>query len=259
MSIRFERVAFEVIGDAIRAHVTSLPSAIDAYLEDHILESNHYRILAGGQQAGFASIHGERLITQFALAETFRHRGQEAFAALRRMEQAQAAFVPTADEFFLAHALDEYRSLTKQAYFFTTSAQRRPQLAEIHGTLQPARHDDIPAIQQESGDFFGTAESIERFVAQGSLYRTLREEALVGFGLLVQTALQAQVASIGMYTIDRFRQQGIGTTTIRLLIEECERRGLRAVAGCWYYNHASKRTLERAGMYAPTRLLRIEF
>ena len=27
-------------------------------------------------------------------------------------------FVPTCDEFFLAHALDDYRQLTKQAYFF---------------------------------------------------------------------------------------------------------------------------------------------
>ncbi len=30
-------------------------------------------------------------------------------------------------------------------------------------------------------------------------------------------------------------------------------------AGCWYYNHRSKQTLERAGLYSPTRLLRISY
>jgi hypothetical protein len=52
---------------------------------------------------------------------------------------------------------------------------------------------------------------------------------------------------------------GVGTATIALLIAECRRLGLRPVAGCWYYNLASKRTLERAGMFAPTRLLKIDY
>ena len=34
------------------------------------------------------------------------------------------------------------------------------------------------------------------------------------------------------------------------------RRSLRPVAGCWYYNHRSRRTLQRAGMYSSTRLLK---
>ena len=55
-------------------------------------------------------------------------------------------------------------------------------------------------------------------------------------------------------SFERDREQ-----TIALLRRECERQGVRPIAGCWYYNHRSKRTLERAGMYAPTRLLKVEF
>ena len=58
-----------------------------------------------------------------------------------------------------------------------------------------------------------------------------------------------------MFTIEPFRNTGVGTTTIALLMAECSRRGLRPVAGCWYYNHGSKRTLERAAV-TQTRLLR---
>jgi GNAT superfamily N-acetyltransferase len=81
----------------------------------------------------------------------------------------------------------------------------------------------------------------------------------VGFGVLVPSTLQDAVASIGMFTIAAFRGQGVGMATISLLMDECHKRGIRPVAGCWYFNHGSKRTLERAGMVSRTRLLKIDF
>src|SRR5215211_3654614 len=120
MDSRFAPVTFAEIREATCQHLCALPSAIDSFLEDHILASNHYRIVVAGETAGFASIHEERLITQFALAEPYRRCGQELFRELRQMEQVRSAFVPTCDELFLAHALDDYQQLAKQAYFFAT-------------------------------------------------------------------------------------------------------------------------------------------
>src|SRR5687767_1161343 len=120
METHFAPVAFAEIREAIREHLRALPSAIDSFLEDHILASNHYRIVVAGEAAGFASIHEERLITQFAVSEPYRWHGQDLYRELRQMEQVRSAFVPTCDEFFLAHALDDYRRLAKQAYFFAT-------------------------------------------------------------------------------------------------------------------------------------------
>jgi RimJ/RimL family protein N-acetyltransferase len=91
------------------------------------------------------------------------------------------------------------------------------------------------------------------------VFVTLRDKEPVGFGILVESRLYEDVASIGMYTIERFRQTGVGTATIAMLIAECRRRSLRPVAGCWYYNHRSQRTLQRAGMYSSTRLLKIDY
>lgn len=51
----------------------------------------------------------------------------------------------------------------------------------------------------------------------------------------------------------------VGAATVALLIQQCSRRSMRAVAGCWYYNHSSRRTLERAGMITRTRLLKVEY
>jgi GNAT superfamily N-acetyltransferase len=256
MDRHFESVGFDEIQDDVRQHLAALPSAIDAFLEEHILTSNHYRIEVEGETAGFASIHGGSLITQFALDEPFRRYGQAVFAQLRRMEQVQAAFVPTCDEFFLAHALDDYRQLAKQAYFFAT-----PEVSDISAiselyVLRPAELNEADFIRQEAGDLF---DEVERRIGAGQLFVTLRESEPVGFGILERSSLYDDVASIGMHTIESFRRQGVGTVTIRLLISECRLRGLRPVAGCWYYNHLSKKTLERAGMSSATRLLKIDY
>ena len=256
METHFAPVAFAEIREATRQHLRMLPSAIDSFLEDHILASNHYRIVVAGETAGFASIHEERLITQFALAEPYRRCGQELFAELRRMEQVRAAFVPTCDEFFLAHALDDYRQLAKQAYFFAAPPGGGVAVATEPYSVRPAVMDDADFVRQESGDFF---EDLERHIAAGEVFVTLRGEEPVGFGILVESTLYEDVASIGMFTIERFRQTGVGTATIAMLIAECRRRALRPVAGCWYYNHRSRRTLQRAGMYSSTRLLKVDY
>jgi RimJ/RimL family protein N-acetyltransferase len=256
MEPRFEPVPFAEIAPNVRSHLAALPSAIDSFLEDHILASNHYRIVIEGVFAGFASIHGGSLITQFSLDVAHQRLGQSLFARLRRMEHVQDAFVPTSDEFYLAHALDDYRDLQKQAYFFRYPDESIAS-ARLNGfRLRLAAAGDVPFIRQESGDFF---DPVEKHLDARQLFVTSRGGEPVGFGLLVPSALYEDVASIGMFTIERHRQQGVGTATISLLIEECKRRGLRPVAGCWYYNHASKRTLERAGMVSPTRLLRINY
>jgi GNAT superfamily N-acetyltransferase len=250
---RFEAVTFAEIEEAVRRHLSALPSAIDSFLEDYIFASSHYRITVDGDPAGFASIHGGSLITQFALAEPFRRHGQQIFPRLRRLEQVTSAFVPTCDEFYLAHALDVYRQLAKQAYFF---AEGPDWPSPGSASLRPATSGDVALIREESGDFF---QAIDEGIAAGTLFVTERDGRPAGFGIMETSRLYPDVASIGMFTIERFRSQGVGTATIALLRAECHRRGIRPVAGCWYYNHASKRTLERAGMYSPTRLLRMEY
>lgn len=251
----FRQVALDEIRPDIRQHLTVLPSAIDSFLEDHILASTHYRIFIGDAPAGFASIHGGTLITQFALTAPYRHLGQPLFAHLRKLEQVQSAFVPTCDELYLSHALDDYRLLAKQAYFFAASDTTAEPATNPY-SLRPAEPNDAGLILQEAGDFLPHA---EEHIAKRELFVTVRGDAPTGIGISIRSTLYDNVASIGMYTFERFRQQGVATATISLLIEECRRGGLRPIAGCWYYNHLSKRTLERAGMYSPTRLLKVDY
>jgi len=122
--------------------------------------------------------------------------------------------------------------------------------------LKRAAATDEDVIREQSGDLFG---DVRTRIERGELFLTDRAGACVGFGVMARSQFLHGVASIGMFTLEPFRCTGVGAATIRLLIDECSQRGMRAVAGCWYYNHASKRTLERAGMISRTRLLRVEY
>lgn len=254
MNLTIKPVAFDDIRRQVKQHLNALPSAIDSFLEDHILESVHYQIFISDEEAGFTSIHKGSLITQFSLFSEFRKYGQDIFAKVKKHEEVQAAFVPTCNEFFLSHALDDYRQLNKQAYFFSAPADL-PEHSSSY-ILQEATKNDIELVKQGSGDFFGVA---QKYIDKQELFLVLLEHNVVGFGLVNKSVLLEAVASIGMFVIERFRNQGVGTATLQLLVNECKRQKLRPVAGCWYYNHLSKKTLERAGLFSQTRLLKIEF
>ncbi len=259
MQPSFHEVELDEIRDEIRAHLSALPGPVDSFVEGHITGASHYRIVVSGEAAGFASIHGSKLITQFSLRPGYQRFGQTAFLGLRRMETVGAAFVPTCDEFFLAHALDDYRQLFKQAYLFVAAAPgaggTRKRAPDGYA-LRPAEAAEIAFIRERTSGFF---EDLERHIRARELFVVSRGEAPVGFGVVERSELMPGNASIGMYTIETFRRTGVGAATIALLLDACAAEGLRPIAGCWYYNHVSKRALERAGMVSPARLLRVEY
>ena len=255
MEITLRPTSFADIEAPVRAHLAGFQSPTDSFYENHVLRSSHCQIVVEGSCGGFASIHQETLVTQFALEPDYRHLGQRAFFELRRTASVQAAFVPTSDEFFLTHALDEYRSLAKQAYFFTV-AEERIQSPPSGYRLQIATPKDAVIIHEETDDFL---EPVEASIAKGHVFLAYRDNELVGFGIMEVSMLREATASIGMFTRKSMRGQGVATGIVALMIEEARKRDLTPVAGCWCANHASKRTLERAGMYSPTRLLRVEY
>jgi hypothetical protein len=133
MNIQLTSVALADLEPALQQHIGSFSSPVDSFLEDHILASTHYQIQVNAQVIGWAAVHQQTLLTQFALLPAYRQLGQRVFAQARKLETVQAAFVPTCDEFFLAHALDDYRQLEKQAYFVSIQPP-----ANLTGTFRGA-------------------------------------------------------------------------------------------------------------------------
>lgn len=255
MHVTITKTDLTAIQEMVAQHIAA-PLLDSMYVEHHIVRANQYRIAVDGDTASYCSIHQTNLLTQYHLLHSFKRYGQHVFQQVKHLECVQAALVSTGDEFFLVHALDEHRDLDLHAYHFqVVNPYTVPDLA-IDLSFRRAALQDVALIQGRTENFFGDVASA---IAKRQLYVVCRGERLLGVGIIEQGQLNPDVASVGMYTVKEFRHQGIGTYLIKHLIHECQQRGLRVFAGCDYDNYPSKKTLERAGMYPYTRMLRISF
>lgn len=257
MSYHIGPCGFEDIEGNMKEAFEGLASPFDSFLEDHILASRHYRITKDGEAAGWCSIRKETLLTQFHLQKEHLHLGQEIFERVKRQEQVKEALVYTGDECFLAHALEKARKIDFQAYFFKDSERPIDPDKVIPGfNCRPVVKGEAGFVREKTGDFF---DKIEERIENGELFAGEIGGETVSYGIAEPSRLCGAVASIGMITLPEHRGKGIGRNTILKMKRLCLERGVTPIAGCWYYNHNSKKTLESAGMYTETRLLAIEF
>ena len=257
MQVTVTKTDLRTMQAMVAQHVAAPVSPLDSmYVEHHIVRANQYRIAVDGDTAGYCSILQTNVLTQYYLLNPFKRYGQHVFQHVKQLECVRTALVSTGDEFFLAHALDEHRQIELHAYHFqVVTPYAVPDLAPDL-SIRRAALQDVARIQERTEDFFG---DVAGAIDKGQLYVVCRGERLLGVGVIERGQLNPDVASVGMYTVKEFRHQGIGTYLIKNLINECQQQGLRVFAGCDYDNHPSKKTLERAGMYPYTRMLRIGF
>ena len=257
VKVNFAKCTFSQLEELTNEYLSSLVSPMDSFLEDHIIESEHFLIAIDDNKAGYFSIHNQELLTQFYINKDYRHLGQEIFFKVKKMQNIYYAFVSTSDEFFLSHALDEYKSMEKQAYFFK-DLKVLSQKEKIDNSLsiKAAESSDIDDILKGSGDFF---DNVNESILNEEIYIIRKEDSIAGFGIIEKGTLMKGYASIGMYTIEGFRRMGIGRNILLMLKEIVYKNHMKPIAGCWYYNHNSKKTLESAGMYSDTRLLKIHY
>ncbi|MDF2545238.1 MAG: GCN5-related N-acetyltransferase [Anaerosolibacter sp.] len=255
MDIKIKAVELSEIQPMLLENIMGFVSCFDSYLESHIVNAQHYRVMKDTEGIGYFSIFNKGLLTQFYLDKDYRQHGQEVFHKIRKSEEIQHAYVPTSDEFFLSHGLEYARKIDIQAYFFKDSKRDVKHIKIPNFVCKQATERDIEFIREKSGDFF---DDVDRHIKNRELYIGEIEGKVAAFGIIEKSKLYDQVASIGMFTIAEGRQQGIGTNMIIALKELCYEEGITPIAGCWYYNHHSKKTLEKAGLFSQTRLLKIQ-
>jgi len=254
MSYSFLQCAYTDIEDAVINHNSTLSSPIDSFAESHILQSAHYRIICDEEMIGYCCIHNGTVLTQFFLIDAYRNVSQELFARAKKMECVQEALVATCDELFLSLAVDCSAEIKKQAYFFQYAGEIAIQSSRTV-TYRQATIDDLKLIEEQSEDFFD--DSLERQLRECEIYIGFEQQNPVAFGVFERGKILKNHVSIGMFTKPEFRRMNIAKMTLKFLISAALKSELRPIAGCWYYNHLSRKTLEAVGMISNTRYLRI--
>lgn len=256
MNVKFLPATSEEIHDLMVSYVDHLSYPIDFFLESHILKSQFYRIEYDSTLIGYTAIFESSLMTQFFLIDGYKFLAQDIFFQAKRLEETKELFVPTCDEFLLSLALDINRGVELQAYFFKESGRDVREL-KVHEdfSIVKAVENDIELIEKESEDFF---DDLERRISDEEIFIGRFRDEVVSFGIIECSKLNHSVASIGMFVLKNKRVRGFGYQTLLTLREQCHSMEKQPIAGCWYYNHNSKKTLEKAGMFSETRLLQIK-
>jgi predicted acetyltransferase len=230
---------------------------VDSALEGHIRESNFYTIEYGENFVGYFAINNETLLTLFNVFENYRNVSQELFGIIKNFESVKEALIPTGDEFFISHALDNYTRIEKQAYFSVYTEKGPEKMLDIKLELANVEKDE--SILNICHDFLkGEIENIKKGIDE-EIYIARHGNDVIGFGVIEYQKIVNIYASIGMIVCEEHRQKGFGGNILDGLKNVVKKKGLQAISGCWYYNHTSKKTMESAGAYSKTRLLRFYF
>lgn len=237
----------------VEAFLQTLSGPTDSFWEEKLSKANVYQIVENDQAIGFFSIFQEDTMTSFYVKPEALPDAQAIFHMAMKCEFVQRALVATCDELFLSLSLDYGKRVERQAYFFQTRGEND---CEDTIRLELARKSDIARIQASSSDFF---DDLESQIGREEIYLAIEDEEIVGFGVIELGIVRKELASIGMYVREEYRMRGMGTSIIRALKRRAVEKNRLPIAGCWVWNHGSKKTLERAGLISQTRYMKISF
>ncbi len=235
---------------------TSKLRLVDTYWEDYILESDIYEVDFDDKMIGIFSIHvEENMLTSFYISDDYVHLAQPIFKKILDELTPTCAYVVTNDELMLSLCMDNHFSVELQAYFFDDSNSPVKDAEYGSETLKLCCEADIEELTK--ADFFKPP-----YVGNDeNLIYVMRDKvgAFMGAGHIQRMELQREWGAIGMYVVPEFRQMGVGRSIIIHLKKITKQMGLIPIAGCWYYNHGSKKTLESCGLTSKTRLFKVYF
>lgn len=250
---RFIKTNMEEVEDLYKSYAQKNDCG-DDFWEEHIYNGDIYKITLDDNTLGIFSIFNNEKLTSFYLLEPLVD-AQSIFSSVLSEFNITSAFVITKDEPFLSLALDLHKEVKIQAYFFINTERTVPPAAYPREWVKKATMADLSELLGIK--FFG--EEAKR-IEDGTLYVMRDPEGnFMCAGIIEPLKLQKNKTATGMYTQPEFRQKGVGRSMIMHLKDITIEQGKTTSAGCWYYNHLSKRTLESTGYITKTRLLNILF
>ena len=116
-NIKIEKCTYKFLQKYIKDYYINNCIIVDSFLEEHIRESNFYKIIIEENIIGYFAIYKETVLVLFYIFEKYRNISQELFTNIKKFESVKEALIPTGDEFFISHAFDNYTRIEKQAYF----------------------------------------------------------------------------------------------------------------------------------------------
>jgi len=255
--VNIEKCNFKDIKTFVAEYYINNKITVDSFWESHVRESNHYKIMRDNEIIGYFSVNSGTLLILFYVFEKYRNISQDLFTIAKKFESVKEALIPTGDEFFISHAIDSYVKIEKQAYFSIYTDKNPSKIIPVE--LKLANIEKDIEILNLCHDFLKDEIENQKNLIDEEIYIVRHENSVIGFGVIEYQKIVDIYASIGMIVREEYRQRGYGANILNGLKNIVKSKGKIPISGCWYYNHNSKKTMESAGAYSKTRLLRFHF
>lgn len=248
MDFSFKKTTAREILPLLRQHAQTLSSPWDSYMEENILRNESYQINALQEPAGYASVQAGQLFCFFVNKAYYSHAPLilQRFLGELKMNKVQ---VLTNDPLLNNLIMEwEYTLVSRNACFFSDAVMREmPPLQAQKPVFREALLSDMATIVQNTGDFF---DSLENRIKKQTIFVLEDGGVLLGCGIVEAGEILTDCVSIGMITCREHRKKGVAGYILWHLKGWAYNNNLRPVAGCWYYNVLSRKSLEKAGMAA---------
>jgi len=240
----------------VQEHLKVFTYHMDSWPEERLLETEKFIILLNGEKVGYTAIKGNSIF-YFYVRKEFCRFAPSILEEIIAKKEIKSVFVLTQDPFLSALVAEWDYDKKKLACGFTDlgSADQKDVL-ENGETFRVATQGDCTKIKEMSGDFFdepGAGFScLEDRIEAGNIFLLVDQEEIMGGGIMERSQLFKGTVSIGMYTNSLFRKKGVAKKILLNLKKQAYKENLMPVAGCWYYNTLSRKSLEAAGMIVTT-------
>jgi GNAT superfamily N-acetyltransferase len=269
VSVTFHPATFASLSQARSRHRETLVAPQDAYWETGIVAAAaHHQIFVDGRPAGYCATDSDSYLVQFFLEEELCPRAGEVLATALDALALKGAYAATNEPGYLSLCLDRQREVAVDTLLYFDHHLVPPAGAE---RLRLATNEDLPrlvAIQDADvgGDLalmeqgFGSLEGYLRgMIGDGGLYVLEEGGTIIGSGDFRRRETWPAMADLGVVVAPGQQGRGIGTEILCLLKEMAAETGLEPMCSTTVENLASQRMIEKAGMVARHRILRITF
>ena len=244
------------INGVLETHLNSLAFPMDSYLEDMLTASEIFSIVKDNTIIGYAAKQGDHLCF-FHIVVKESKSAPAIFEEFYKCYKIRYVQVITQDALLVALITEWEYKKTKGACFFIDGERLEKPHVKIEGTLfRKALITDLKLIEEKTEGFFNTdnpEKTLAKSIENGSIFVFLNDNELLGCGVTEKGVYFKECVSIGMVAVREKRRMGVGQIILWHLKEWAYENGLKPIAGCWYYNLLSRKTLEKAGMITTSR------
>ena len=153
--------------------------------------------------------------------------------------------------------------LKRSAWIFCDSGNKEQERKSETAVFRKAQAKDCDRLREMAGGFFDEVSCgytcLEERIADETIFVLEQKDGqIMGGGILEFGRICPRYVSIGMITNPLHRQKGVARSILLNLKDYVYAMGKKPVAGCWYYNTLSRKSLESAGMIAASFIYEAE-